>query len=144
MPGNLNLPATENSKEIPSSSAEALENPPASRPESAIDQVDGGNGTAPAPGKPNSDKSRGPSPPAARPVLEENLVLGVVLDGAKRTLPIEEGMGPSSAPSDPSKELTALRSASASPSSSSAKDKKDGQTSPPGTATAGDPQDQER
>ncbi|CAA6657790.1 unnamed protein product [Spirodela intermedia] len=136
MPGNLNLRATENPKEIPSSGAEALE--------TAIDPVDGGNCTAPAPAKPNSDKSRGSSPPAARPVLEENLVLGVVLDGAKRTLPIEEGMGPSSAPSDTSKELTPMRSASVSPSSSSGKDKKDGQTSPPGVTTVGDPQDQER
>ncbi|CAL9158521.1 unnamed protein product [Musa hybrid cultivar] len=32
----------------------------------------------------------------ARPAFEDNIVLGVALEGSKRTLPIEEGMGPSS------------------------------------------------
>ncbi|KAL3527545.1 hypothetical protein ACH5RR_012201 [Cinchona calisaya] len=33
-------------------------------------------------------------PPPPKPVIEENIVLGVALEGSKRTLPIEEGMIP--------------------------------------------------
>lgn len=33
-------------------------------------------------------------PSSSKPVLEENIVLGVALEGSKRTLPIEEGMEP--------------------------------------------------
>lgn len=34
-------------------------------------------------------------PPVARPAFEDNIVLGVALEGSKRTLPIDEGMVPS-------------------------------------------------
>ncbi|XP_063941717.1 mechanosensitive ion channel protein 2, chloroplastic isoform X2 [Daucus carota subsp. sativus] len=64
--------------------------------------------------------------PASRPVSEENIVLGVALDGSKRTLPIEEGMPPS-ATSKEVKELATSRSGSAS--STVDKDKKDNQNS---------------
>ncbi|KAI3462130.1 hypothetical protein Pfo_018793 [Paulownia fortunei] len=47
--------------------------------------------------------------PATKPSLEENIVLGVALEGSKRTLPIEEDMVPPSNPED-MKELAALRS----------------------------------
>jgi MscS family membrane protein len=30
----------------------------------------------------------------SRPAFEDNIVLGVALDGSKRTLPIDEGMNP--------------------------------------------------
>ncbi|KAH7673520.1 MscS family membrane protein [Dioscorea alata] len=76
----------------------------------------------------NSEK---PSPPAARPVLEDNIVLGVALEGSKRTLPIEEGMGPADA-----KELAALRNGNGS--SSSTKDKKEGPVPPVPGVVAGD------
>ncbi|CAJ2647377.1 mechanosensitive ion channel protein 2, chloroplastic-like [Trifolium pratense] len=33
-------------------------------------------------------------PAASRPILEENIVLGVALEGSKRTLPIDEGIDP--------------------------------------------------
>lgn len=56
----------------------------------------------------------------ARTPLEENIVLGVALEGSKRTLPIEEEMTSSSVPAD-SKELAASRNGSG-------KEKKDGQT----------------
>ncbi|MFS7954672.1 putative mechanosensitive ion channel MscS, LSM domain superfamily [Helianthus anomalus] len=58
---------------------------------------------------------------ASRPAMEENIVLGVALDGSKRTLPIEEDMDTASAQV---KELTKT----AKGSSSSEKDKKDGNT----------------
>lgn len=60
-----------------------------------------------------------------RPPLEENIVLGVALEGSKRTLPIEEELAPSPMLAE-SKELTACRNGSESPAVS--KDKKDGQS----------------
>ncbi|KAJ9166470.1 hypothetical protein P3X46_021221 [Hevea brasiliensis] len=59
-----------------------------------------------------------------RPPLEENIVLGVALEGSKRTLPIEEESAPSPLPPE-SKELAASRNGGGS--SSVVKDKKDGQ-----------------
>nr|XP_043631772.1 mechanosensitive ion channel protein 2, chloroplastic-like [Erigeron canadensis] len=60
----------------------------------------------------------------SRPAIEENLILGVALDGSKRTLPIEEGMDTSASPEV--KELS--KSASGKGSTSSEKDKKEGNT----------------
>lgn len=65
------------------------------------------------------------SPSTARPPLEENIVLGVALEGSKRTLPIEEKVAPSPLLAE-SKELTACRNGSESPLVS--KDKKDRQS----------------
>ncbi|KAJ6997574.1 hypothetical protein NC653_013975 [Populus alba x Populus x berolinensis] len=62
------------------------------------------------------------SPSVTRPSLEENLILGVALEGSKRTLPIEEEMDPSPFPLE-SKELAACRNGGAPPG----KDKKDSQ-----------------
>ncbi|KAK2973503.1 hypothetical protein RJ640_020165 [Escallonia rubra] len=64
-------------------------------------------------------------PPTSRPALEENLVLGVALEGSKRTLPIEEGIVTSTTPAE-QKELATCRSGSGSPPAAE-KDKKDGQ-----------------
>lgn len=47
--------------------------------------------------------------PTTKPSLEENIVLGVALDGSKRTLPIEEEMVTPPNPDD-TKELATLRS----------------------------------
>ncbi|XP_075648974.1 mechanosensitive ion channel protein 3, chloroplastic isoform X2 [Castanea sativa] len=65
------------------------------------------------------------SPSIARPPLDENIVLGVALEGSKRTLPIEEEVAPSPSLAE-SKELTACRNGSEHPLVS--KDKKDGQS----------------
>ncbi|KAL0449483.1 UNVERIFIED_CONTAM: Mechanosensitive ion channel protein 2, chloroplastic [Sesamum latifolium] len=54
-------------------------------------------------------KQPAPQTPASKPSLEENIVLGVALEGSKRTLPIEEETVPPSNPEDV-KELAALRS----------------------------------
>ena len=54
------------------------------------------------------------SPSIAKPPLEENIVLGVALEGSKRTLPIEEEVAPSPSLAE-SKELTARRNGSESP-----------------------------
>lgn len=55
----------------------------------------------------------------ARPPLEENIILGVALEGSKRTLPIEEEMAPSSIDS---KEFTASRNGGGSPLGTDGKD----------------------
>uniref|UniRef100_A0A2P2M4V9 Uncharacterized protein n=2 Tax=Rhizophora mucronata TaxID=61149 RepID=A0A2P2M4V9_RHIMU len=65
------------------------------------------------------------SPAVARPPVEENIVLGVALDGSKRTLPIEDEISPSHS-SVELKELTGSRNG-VGPSSTD-KDKKDGET----------------
>ncbi|KAL1825055.1 hypothetical protein DCAR_0313172 [Daucus carota subsp. sativus] len=72
--------------------------------------------------------------PASRSVLEENIVLGVALDGSKRTLPIEEGMSSSVAMPE-FKELATSRSASMSQTTD--ENKKNGKNSTvPETAPA--------
>nr|GME00339.1 mechanosensitive ion channel protein 3, chloroplastic-like [Ipomoea batatas] len=70
-----------------------------------------------------------PSQAVARPTLEENILLGVALEGSKRTLPIEEEMTPSPAATE-SKELagSACRngnSATTATTTTGGKDKKD-------------------
>lgn len=65
-----------------------------------------------------------PQPPSSRPTLEENLVLGVALEGSKRTLPIEEGMDPPPSCADMT-ELTSRHNGNGS--STLDKGKKDGQ-----------------
>ncbi|XP_057783877.1 mechanosensitive ion channel protein 2, chloroplastic-like isoform X2 [Salvia miltiorrhiza] len=61
--------------------------------------------------------------PANKPSLEENIVLGVALDGSKRTLPIEEEMVAPPNPED-TKELATLRSGNGSAASEEKNDSK--------------------
>lgn len=86
--------------------------------------------------KSESDKQPAAPPPPTRPILEENIVLGVALEGSKRTLPIEDDEMSPLTTAD-SKELAALRNANGP--STSAKDKKDGQS-----PAVSDQRDQER
>lgn len=65
-----------------------------------------------------------PSVPS-KPALEENIVLGVALEGSKRTLPIEEELSPPPNPAE-SKEMATSRSGS-NASTTAEKDKQDGQ-----------------
>lgn len=81
------------------------------------------------------DKLPVPKPPVSRPALEENLVLGVALEGSKRTLPIEEDMTP---PTAEGKELaTASWNGTGNGSSMAEKEKKDGQILSTPSATSG-------
>ncbi|KAL6983128.1 Mechanosensitive ion channel protein 2, chloroplastic [Sarracenia purpurea var. burkii] len=57
-----------------------------------------------------------PSPSVSRPTLEDNIVLGVALEGSKRTLPIEEEEMALSVTNAESKELAASRNGSGSTS----------------------------
>lgn len=77
---------------------------------------------------------------SSRPALEDNIVLGVALEGSKRVLPIEEEMPPSPTTSE-SKELAACRNGNGP--TTNVKDKMDDQTSSsPGDALS-DQRDQD-
>ncbi|KAG5529603.1 hypothetical protein RHGRI_030100 [Rhododendron griersonianum] len=79
---------------------------------------------------------RPPQPPASRPPLEENIVLGVALGGSKRTLPIEEGMAPAPVQSEV-KEMAKSRTGNGFLAAE--KDKKDSQLpNVPSTTSSGD------
>ncbi|KAF8411367.1 hypothetical protein HHK36_003916 [Tetracentron sinense] len=93
-------------------------------------------GVTPATSLSKQESERVPvAPPSiARPALEENIVLGVALEGSRRTLPIEEGMAPSPTPAE-GKELATCRNGNGSPAG---KDKKDSQLPTVPGATAGD------
>lgn len=81
--------------------------------------------------------------PTARTALDENIVLGVALEGSKRTLPIEEEeISPLPPPAGETKELAASRNGIGS--TSNAEDKKDDQVSPIGSANTGDNRDKPR
>ncbi|XP_030528677.1 mechanosensitive ion channel protein 2, chloroplastic-like isoform X2 [Rhodamnia argentea] len=95
--------------------------------DSAVASAEIGRGKVDTP--PKQPKEDGERPIAStsmvRPPLEENIVLGVALEGSKRTLPIEEETM-QSGPSE-TKELAAQRNGGGSPPSG--KEKKDGQIS---------------
>lgn len=59
--------------------------------------------------KQEEEKQPTPQTPSSKPVIEENIVLGVALEGSKRTLPIEEGMVAASNSSE-AKEMATVRS----------------------------------
>ncbi|XP_072990640.1 mechanosensitive ion channel protein 2, chloroplastic-like isoform X1 [Typha latifolia] len=50
--------------------------------------------------KSEAERVSTPTSTASRPAFEDNIVLGVALEGSKRTLPIEEGMSPAPNSSD--------------------------------------------
>lgn len=87
--------------------------------------------------KHQSEKLPVARPLNARSTLEENIVLGVALEGSKRVLPIEEGMAPSPTPAE-MKELAAFRNSNGTSST----EKESQISSAPGGA--GDLRDQER
>ncbi|XP_077234134.1 mechanosensitive ion channel protein 2, chloroplastic-like [Tasmannia lanceolata] len=90
--------------------------------------------------KQESEKSPVTAPIATR-TLEENIVLGVALEGSKRTLPIEDGMTASPTPAE-TKEFAACRNSGGS--SPAGKDKNDGHIPAVPSAASGDLRDQER
>lgn len=69
-------------------------------PSSSASGSDKTGGSMTSPVKPEGEKMSGAEPPTSRPALEENIVLGVALEGSKRTLPIEEGMASPSSHAD--------------------------------------------
>ncbi|KAK8717364.1 hypothetical protein V6N13_044635 [Hibiscus sabdariffa] len=99
------------------------DNPSLSSPETGIDKAGGLREQLQS--KQEGEKLPVSQPPKARPDLEENIVLGVALEGSKRTLPIEEEPTPSSA------DAKELASASWNGNGSSTEDRKDGQIRSP-------------
>uniref|UniRef100_A0A0D9XWG0 Mechanosensitive ion channel protein n=1 Tax=Leersia perrieri TaxID=77586 RepID=A0A0D9XWG0_9ORYZ len=61
----------------------------------------------------------------SRPVFEDNIVLGLALDGSKRTLPIDDGMNPHLSLSETEQETFEAASSLKDKKASSLKDKKD-------------------
>uniref|UniRef100_A0A5B6ZTV6 Uncharacterized protein n=1 Tax=Davidia involucrata TaxID=16924 RepID=A0A5B6ZTV6_DAVIN len=116
----------------------AFEKSPLTFPESGSGKTDNPSATSQA--KQDGERPVA-SPSVARPTLEDNIVLGVALEGSKRTLPIEEEMAPSPTRAE-SKELAACRSGNAS--SPIGKDKKDDQIPAVPSATPNDQRDRER
>ncbi|CAA3025494.1 mechanosensitive ion channel 2, chloroplastic isoform X1 [Olea europaea subsp. europaea] len=96
----------------------AVGNASKSLPESGGDRSDPVSGTA----LKQEDMRQPPvvQPPVTKPALEENIVLGVALEGSKRTLPIEEEVAPSPNPEDV-KELAASRRGNGPPVSEKGK-----------------------
>eukprot|EP00258_Populus_trichocarpa_P006483 XP_002310309.2 mechanosensitive ion channel protein 2, chloroplastic isoform X1 [Populus trichocarpa] len=72
-------------------------------------------------------------PSSSRSALEENIVLGVALEGSKRTLPIDEDIA--SHPTPPEEKEMAAASQNGTGSPTTVKDRRDG---PPPTPTSGD------
>ncbi|KAE8671504.1 Mechanosensitive ion channel protein 2 [Hibiscus syriacus] len=95
------------------------DNPSVSTPETGIEKAGGLQEQLQS--KQEGEKLAVSQPPKARPDLEENIVLGVALEGSKRTLPIEEELTPSSA------DAKKLASANRNGNGSTTKDRKDGQ-----------------
>ncbi|KAJ4714551.1 mechanosensitive ion channel protein 2, chloroplastic [Melia azedarach] len=106
-----------------------IDNPPVSSLETGTEKAGGLLES-----KQEGDKLPSPQPPMSRPHLEDNIVLGVALEGSKRTLPIEEGMA-SPQPAEV-KELTKA-SRNGNGSSTSEKERKDGQISATPSPTSG-------
>jgi len=65
------------------------------------------------PSKPQGEKKSAAQPHASRTVLEENIVLGVALEGSKRTLPIDEEID--NVTSREAKEMPAFQGGNGSP-----------------------------
>ncbi|KAK1404172.1 Mechanosensitive ion channel protein 2, chloroplastic [Heracleum sosnowskyi] len=104
----------------------ALQNTVVDNSSSAVVETSGSKANQPTSSSKQSERLPEAQAPAARSVLEDNIVLGVALDGSKRTLPIEEGMS-SPATMPELKELATSRSGSMSTMTD--KNKKDGQNS---------------
>ncbi|KAF3666966.1 Mechanosensitive ion channel protein 3, chloroplastic [Capsicum annuum] len=123
--------------------ASAAVDPPGLTSDSAIEKTD----VASSASQPQEDAERSISPPSVgRPMLEDNIVLGVALEGSKLTLPIDEETPPSS-PSptfsdSESKELAACRNGSSSTNSN--KDKTDDKLAGPPTAQSASNDQKER
>ncbi|XP_052190086.1 mechanosensitive ion channel protein 2, chloroplastic-like [Diospyros lotus] len=80
-------------------------------------------------------------PPLPKPPLEENILLGVALEGSKRTLPIEDELAPSPDEAEV-KELATCRKRNGSPATE--KDKKDGKLPNAPSTTSVEQRDQQQ
>lgn len=98
---------------------------------------------SPQPPSPQTLSSQPPSSPSsssssanARTALEDNIVLGVALEGSKRMLPIEDEIEPTTSPNlSESKELASCLNGNGGPTSAIAKDQKDDQSGSIATGT---------
>ncbi|KAI3718030.1 hypothetical protein L1987_70016 [Smallanthus sonchifolius] len=118
---------------------------PEDREFKAVTQVTSSELTTDPNPKPTSEpkaSSPQPSPSSSssssntRSALEDNIVLGVALEGSKRMLPIEDEMGIATSPSvSDSKELASCLNGNSGPTTAVGKDQKDDQSGSLGTGT---------
>ncbi|XP_024976873.1 mechanosensitive ion channel protein 2, chloroplastic-like isoform X1 [Cynara cardunculus var. scolymus] len=95
--------------------------------------------SSPSPSSSSNTKQEGEKPVTPRSsALDDNIVLGVALEGSKRMLPIEDEMGPTSSPTpSEAKEMASCLNGSGGPTATSGKDQKDDQASlGPGTTSS--------
>lgn len=109
---------------IPASKNLAQSAVPETSPVASHESGRGETASATSQSKQDEEKSAVTSP-SVRPSLEENILLGVALEGSKRTLPIEEEITPPPVSSE-SQEFAVQRNGSGPPAN---KDKKDGSMS---------------
>ncbi|KAM5577049.1 mechanosensitive ion channel protein 2, chloroplastic [Rosa sericea] len=105
-------------------------NPALSSSASGADKT---GGSMASPVKQEGEKMPAAEPPTTRPALEENIVLGVALEGSKRTLPIEEGMASPSSHAD-ANDLPSFRKGNSSSNTDKGK-KNDQVPAAPGTSS---------
>ncbi|GAB2232413.1 hypothetical protein Droror1_Dr00011445 [Drosera rotundifolia] len=97
-----------------------------------------GSPSSASPSKPDAER-RVSSVTLTRPIMEENILLGVALEGSKRTLPIEEGMVPT-----PEKLKELAKCTTANGSSAVVNDRADDQPSnAPSASSSNTPQEKE-
>ena len=91
-------------------------------------------------------KLEGEKPLTQRSALDDNIVLGVALEGSKRMLPIEDDeMGPISSPTGPeSKEMASCLNGSGGSTTSNNKDQKDDKASLGSGSTQSEQREQEK
>ncbi|XP_057496911.1 mechanosensitive ion channel protein 2, chloroplastic-like isoform X3 [Actinidia eriantha] len=139
--GSTSIQSTSNNKQTKKTgSGNAQQNSTVNIPSASFSET-GGEKPEEFPSTPQAkQESERPQQPISRPPLGENIVLGVALEGSKRTLPIEEGMASSPTQAEV-KELAQFRNGNGSLAAE--KDKKDGQPPTVPSSTSGDQQDQQ-
>lgn len=116
--------------------------PPSPKPTSDLKTSNVGPTTTSSSNSNSNTKQEGEKPvtPRSSSALDDNIVLGVALEGSKRMLPIEDEMGPPASSLEP-KEMASCLNASGGPTTTSGKDQKDDQASSLGPATTSSEQE---
>ncbi|XP_031108783.1 mechanosensitive ion channel protein 2, chloroplastic isoform X1 [Ipomoea triloba] len=90
---NVSLPNTDNSSLLPEDSRDKTDSVPStSQSKRGDEKTDSVSSTSQS--KRGDERPLASQSSSSKPALEENIVLGVALEGSKRTLPIEDGMEP--------------------------------------------------
>ncbi|XP_019185629.1 PREDICTED: mechanosensitive ion channel protein 2, chloroplastic isoform X2 [Ipomoea nil] len=110
---NVSLPNTDNSSLLPEDSREKTDTVPSTSQSKRGDEKTDSIPSTSQPKRGDERPLAASQSSSSKPALEENIVLGVALEGSKRTLPIEEGMEPPPNPAE-AKELAMSRNSNGS------------------------------